>query len=199
MTHYTHHRSQGHCNSVAQNHCWVLFPCLPIKCLLPSVSQETRPLLPQDQGLCSPFFPFTSSGSTTTTPSKPKGEILEAETRGPRQLITKLCAVGLFVCLLLFWDRVSLCSPGWPWTRNPPALAAPHPGAVWFLTAYVTHGNCKKTIRSGGVTQVVEPLPHKCKALSSNCSTTKKKNYKGELNKEKVKSSKFPLPKDTYY
>jgi hypothetical protein len=22
------------------------------------------------------------------------------------------------------WDRVSLCSPGWPWTCNPPASAS---------------------------------------------------------------------------
>jgi hypothetical protein len=39
----------------------------------------------------------------------------------------------------------------------------------------------KTTIRAGGVAQVVEKLtnakPNKCKALSSNLSTTKKRKY----------------------
>jgi hypothetical protein len=35
--------------------------------------------------------------------------------------------------------------------------------------------------RAGGVTQVVEHLPHKCEALSSNPSTAKKEKKKRQL------------------
>jgi hypothetical protein len=34
--------------------------------------------------------------------------------------------IGIFIYLLIlaFWDRVSLCSPCWSWTCDPPASAS---------------------------------------------------------------------------
>jgi hypothetical protein len=50
-------------------------------------------------------------------------------------------------------------------------------------------------MRAGEVSQVVEHLPSKCEALSSNPSTAKKKKKK----KEKRKKSYFRQERLTYY
>lgn len=35
---------------------------------------------------------------------------------------------------VLFWNKVSLCSPGWPWILNPPASVFPMPVSQVYIT-----------------------------------------------------------------
>lgn len=35
------------------------------------------------------------------------------------------CCLLVLVVWVLFWDRVSLCRPGWPWTQNNPPASPP--------------------------------------------------------------------------
>lgn len=41
---------------------------------------------------------------------------------------------SIFISYLLFWDRVALCSPGWPWTSDPPNSASQVQGSITGCT-----------------------------------------------------------------
>jgi hypothetical protein len=55
-----------------KNKLWDLFPCLSTTSMVSFYPQITFYARRRGKGFSLPFFPFTSSGSTSTTPSEAK-------------------------------------------------------------------------------------------------------------------------------
>lgn len=88
------------------------------------------------------------------------------------------CLFVSFCCYCFLWDKVSPCSPGWPWTCNsPPGSAPKHVPPFLFccpvkLTAMVTLGGesfVQDSVRAGPISQ--DTLLSSPQDIPPSCST----------------------------
>jgi hypothetical protein len=94
-------------------------------CCLPDGRQKAE----RQEGTSYPYGPTPSNllPPARTHLQKIPASVKRAPPAGDQAFNTWNFFGNSLLFYLLFWDRVSLCTPGWPWTHNPPA------SAFWIL------------------------------------------------------------------